>query len=562
MPRRPLRVACCIALVAALMSLQPQPAVAVVPTDEAVEQAKQKAVKFLSQNMNEGGITGQEVGVHCLVAVALLKCDQPKSHPVVQKALNSFRQAVQTGEINQGYEAVYTLGIGMVLAAALGEKALCQNALKQLLTHQREHGGFAARAGGADGGDTSMTQYAVLGMWEAAQIGVYAPPNVWQGVAKWLMDTQLEDGRFLYNPGGGRTAIGDTGHSMAAGGVGTLYIIANYARPRGGTGKTKTTPEGKREREPAEVPSVLTPVGGQKKDSNKEKVERVPLPGGVSIDMGRWETAVGRTNTWLSRNFNIAPQSWTFYYLYALERYYAFKEMWEGRNDPEPEWYDQASNYLLKQQQVNGAWPAIQVSERVNTSFAVLVLIRGTRKGLKTEDKAGGTLLSGSGLPTDLSNVRLKDGRIAVKPLAGPAGDMLEIMEKPDDPRFLEAVEGLKELVVKADDIMLSPHLVRLNKMAKNPSPEARAAAITLLGKSRDLDYVPTLIFALRDQDDRVVAAAWEALRFVSRRFDSFGMSPDFKGEDEKARAQAREKAIERWKEWYRTVRPDAEFED
>jgi hypothetical protein len=191
----------------------------------------------------------------------------------------------------------------------------------------------------------------------------------------------------------------------------------------------------------------------------------------------------------------------------------------------------------------------------------VLFLIRGTKIGLKIEEKAGGTLLSGSGLPTDLTSIRLKDGQIAVKALAGPAGELLEVMEKPDDPNFLAAVEGMGELVIKADDLMLSPHLVKLNKLAKSDSAEARAIAVAALGKSRNLEYVPTLIYALGDEDARVMKAAWDGLRFVSRRFDSFGMSPDFKGTAQE-QAAAKAKAIERWKEWYRSVRPDADFEE
>jgi hypothetical protein len=284
--------------------------------------------------------------------------------------------------------------------------------------------------------------------------------------------------------------------------------------------------------------------------------------------MDRLQAAMALGDDWMAKNFSTGfslPQ-WQFYYLYAIERYYSFREKWEGVEPEEPEWYSKGAAFMLAKQNGDGSWRAGgDYSDRAVTSFAVLFLVRSTKKSLaarKIEEKAGGTLLSGSGLPTDLSNIRVKDGQIVAKPLAGPAGEMLEIMEKPDDPQFLAAVERMQDLVVKADDIMLSPHLVRLRKMAKNPSPEARAVALTALGKGRNLDDVPTLIYALRDEDQRVLRAAWEGLKFVSRRFDSFGLSTNFPGDDDKQRAAAKEKAIQRWQVWYRSVRPDAEFDE
>ena len=66
------------------------------------------------------------------------------------------------------------------------------------------------------------------------------------------------------------------------------------------------------------------------------------------------------------------------------------------------------------------------------------------------------------------------------------------------------------------------------------------------------LDYVPTLIYALTDPDRRVVREARDGLRFVSRRFKGFGLDDNF--DDDRQRDQA----VDRWKTWYRTVRPDA----
>ncbi len=561
-----------IALAAALLGLISQPARAITPQDPRVRQAVDKAVGYLlnirpeeGRGIDMSGSVNPEIGVQCLVALALLKADvdppnppKYKDHPLVTQAVNNFKASVRSGSISKGYHSVYNLGVGTVMLAALKDREGVQMALKHLLAFQRDHGGFSSETHAIATGDNSMTQYAVLG-----HVGSLASRRYRSGAGLGARDGLADEdptarrdphvhARKSYRPGQPPVP-----HSMTAAGLGGLYICANIARPRG---KSSTAPEPKK-RDPADnVPSALTPVSDKKKEAEKEKA------GQISLDMGLLQQKMALGDAWMEKNFkdSFTLTQWQLYYLYAVERYFSFREKWEGVQPEEPEWYTQGANYLLQTQQANGGWTK-DYNERVSTCFALLFLVRNTKKSLivtKAEEKAAGTLLSGSGLPTDLSNIRVKDGQLVVKPLAGPAGELLEIIEKPDDPKFLEAVEGMKDLVVQPDDIMLSSHLVRLRKMAKNPSPEARAAAVTILGKSRDLDSVPTLLYALRDEDGQVVRAAWDALKFVSRRFDSFGLSPNFKGENPRERAAAKERAIERWQAWYRSVRPDAELDE
>ncbi|MCI0462102.1 MAG: HEAT repeat domain-containing protein [Gemmataceae bacterium] len=554
-----------VALVVTLILALTVPAAwAITPRDPEVRKAIEAGAAFLTSSgatkdrlPGPGGGHGVDLGVQCLVAVALLKTDVDYAeHALVKQAVSGFKASLQNGSITKGYYSVYHLGVGTIMLVMVKDREGAQTAIKLLLSLQREHGGFASDLGWVAGGDTSMTQYAVLAMWEASQAGIPVPAQAWQRVAGWLMNTQQPDGTHRYNP----SSLNDTGlvqgsHSMTVAGLGSMYICANHARPRG---KAAAAPAPKK-RDPADdLPSALKPVSDKKKDAEKAK------GGQLAIDMDRLQAAMARGDAWMAKNFDgsFNLSHWQLYYLYGVERYYSFREKWEGSQPEEPEWYTKGARFLLQSQGPNGSWVK-DYDPTVATCFAILFLGRATKKSLAVEpEKAAGTLLSGSGLPTDLSNIRVKDGQVVVKPLAGPAGELLEIIEKPDDPKFLEAVEGMREWVVKADDIMLSPHLVRLRKMAKSSSPEARAAAVALIGKSRDLDSVPTLLYALRDEDEGVMRAAWEALRFVSRRFDSFGLSPKFKGETPRERAAAKERAIERWKTWYRSVRPDAELEE
>ena len=57
----------------------------------------------------------------------------------------------------------------------------------------------------------------------------------------------------------------------------------------------------------------------------------------------------------------------------------------------------------------------------------------------------------------------------------------------------------------------------KIRQLVGNKSPEARLAAVKALGKTRDLDNVETLIYALTDPDPRVVRAANEGLLRIRR---------------------------------------------
>jgi HEAT repeat protein len=94
----------------------------------------------------------------------------------------------------------------------------------------------------------------------------------------------------------------------------------------------------------------------------------------------------------------------------------------------------------------------------------------------------------------------------------------------------------------------------RLQQLVRGGEPEVRLLAVRALGRSGNLDYAPSLLYALTDPDPRVVLAARDGLRFVSRDFDGFG-PPDNYTE------QQRFEALDSWKKWYLSLRPDAILE-
>ncbi len=76
---------------------------------------------------------------------------------------------------------------------------------------------------------------------------------------------------------------------------------------------------------------------------------------------------------------------------------------------------------------------------------------------------------------------------------------------------------------------------------------------VEALARTRSLDNVPTLIYALSDPDPRVAVAARDGLRFTSRKFDGFGLSDN----PDAGEAAA---VTEKWKQWYLSLRPNAKF--
>ena len=93
-----------------------------------------------------------------------------------------------------------------------------------------------------------------------------------------------------------------------------------------------------------------------------------------------------------------------------------------------------------------------------------------------------------------------------------------------------------------------------MRRLVRAESFPIRMTAVKILSSSRELDNVPSLVYALSDPDLRIVRVARDGLRFISRKFGGFGLP------DEPSREE-REEAIEAWKKWYLTIRPEALFQ-
>jgi hypothetical protein len=112
------------------------------------------------------------------------------------------------------------------------------------------------------------------------------------------------------------------------------------------------------------------------------------------------------------------------------------------------------------------------------------------------------------------------------------------------------------DLVLDSDPVGRAAQLDRLERLVRGSrSWQARRVAARLLGRTDELRVVPSLIFALSDPDQSVRLYARDGLRFLSRKFDGFGM-PDTPSVTELQTAQRK------WRDWYRSVNPNYVFLD
>ncbi|MEQ8838881.1 MAG: hypothetical protein RID07_18895, partial [Lacipirellulaceae bacterium] len=291
----------------------------------------------------------------------------------------------------------------------------------------------------------------------------------------------------------------------------------------------------------------LRPVKG-------EKEKEIPtLQGTGAVDRSRLLKSMADGRQWMDKNFSIDNGgTYSLYYLYSLERYKSFEEYLTGDVNPEPDWYNKGYEYLKKTQNEDGSWDSDGESEpSCATAFAVLFLLRSTRQSL--HQLGEGTLVGGRGLPSDLSKAKFtKSGKLIVEQKPTAVDEMLGMLNG-DDAESLDALIDNPAALVVND---ISPKETRrLEQVIRSGPPPARLLSVRALSRLRSIDYAPTLIFALTDPDPRVVREARDGLRLVSRKFEGFGMPDNFNSEEAEAR---KFEAIDKWKTWYSTVRPNA----
>lgn len=502
------------------------PSQAVTPESPEVRELIGKGLGYLENNSDT------RLGGQCLTALAFFKDGASLDHPRIVEAV----KACQKSSSKPRDENVYSNGLAIIFLCELNDpkhKEMIRSFAGALSARQKKHGGW-----GYDNlqtGDTSQTQYAVLSYWELMRVGITPSVSSVDAVANWLLRTQDPSGVWGYqgkDPRNfDRVEQDETSSSMLVAGLGSVMMAGNVL------GLLSTSQQEIVEQE--NLPEAL-----RKKQTAREKKMRTLS--GSKVDKTKLLQAIDRGTTWFNKNFEYAEGEYPCYELYSLERYKSFEELLTGDAPEEPDWYQKGYRYLKSKIDKDGSWNGA-AGRAPATGFAVLFLLRSTQKSIQAS-LGEGTLVGGRGLSADLNQMKMRNGRLVAEAKPTDVDKLLNMLEG-DGSGNLDAL--LKSPASLKMDNVGPEDARRLQLLVKSGGPESRILAVRALGRMRDLDYVPIMLYAMTDPDQRVVREARDGLRLVSRRFQGFGLKDNFSDTE-------RFEVLDRWKRWYRRIRPDA----
>ncbi|MHC4877087.1 MAG: HEAT repeat domain-containing protein [Planctomycetota bacterium] len=522
----------------------------------AYDQAVVKGIAWLRNSLVDRPPRG---GYRSLGAYALLKGGEPATSQAIQGAIDAVKRKIRDGEYTPSSTEhhIYEAGVDAMLVADADENAYRADvfAIVDYIVSQQ----------GADGswdypnrtvGDTSMAQYALLGLWAGVRVGYDVPLQVWDKAAAWHIKTQHSSGGFMYHPGvsvsAGTGGAGPT-LNMTAGATGTLAIA-----------KLHLFPAGRRKKDDKKEDSRLFGVLEAKSDEPVKKTGTYrPL-----VTSGGIDAAIGRGLGWLTQRYlPISDLPHKLYYNYALERTCALNEVKQlgGKID----WFKTGGDTLLKLQDEDGSWPTFE-GPKVGTPFAILFFIRPTKKTI-VEQYGSGLLTGGRGLPEDLSKAEFDGGEIKERKMEGPLDELLSELSKINPDNFEAAQAAIVEKVQLGNREELLGQMDQIRKLINHSNPDARRTAVWALGRSGDLRDANLLISALQDNNVDVLVEAYNALCYLSRRITGVGLASnpldDLPVNPSQAQIDAavnrwRDEATKRWTAWYLRIRPYEEKND
>lgn len=341
-------------------------------TPDQLRIAIDKAIKYIKDSQQAGGAAGnnpwadfgRQGGLTALNTLALLNAGVPENDPAVRKGLDYLNNVKNTDTYVVSLKAmVYRYADPKKYQRQLQD---CANWLMdaQLPSGTWTYNKLAGNMAANRTGDNSNTQFALLGLHEAANGGIKIRPEVWRRSEAHFVKSQLKDGgwhyQFVQLPANvqGRVNIGSYG-SMTCAGIASLYITGNQLDVSQETGYTD----------------------------------------GVGGNCGRYRQndAIAKGLAWMTAHFTVdenpgqGASSWRFYYLYAMERVGMISgQRFFGDRD----WYREGVEVLVKSQSGDGSWSArpgmrgvgnVRIAVAAapwDTAFALLFLAKGNRPAL------------------------------------------------------------------------------------------------------------------------------------------------------------------------------------
>ena len=536
----------------------PAPAATTVEVQTAVAKGAQY-LRSIYPMMNGGEKT--------LVALTIYKADGNKNGRELTTTLNEILAKFDGDTYEYGGDHLYEAGVEATLLSdldAVKYKPQLQILADVIISEQMDTGGWDYPNGGHGKdsvGDTSVIQYACLGLWACERAGVQVDPQVWERVLLWHAKYQNDDGGFSYCPGlttgDGR---GASMLNMSVNAVGNMHIAMLHLDPKFlPLEQRRPTKQASPDDEPPKF-GFLEAVEVEAPEESRAKQGEIP---DSSI------TAVRRAFGFVTARFDTFNRETGHksYYYYSLERMASLANI-EKIGDRE--WFNSCADFLISEQQPTGGWDIKSVyTPQLDSAFCVLFLTRSTGRLLKrvaTPQLGQGLLAGGRGLPDDLTSVDF-NGRTIVAPEGPvePLDKLLASLKNTGNLDFLDVQEQIVEKVQLGDRETLIGQVDQLLELVDHPDANIRRTVMWALGRTDRMDLARHLIDGLSDSDLGVMIEARNGLCWLSRKPKGFGypidpiadLGPDAsEQQQEDAVATWHKRLVLTWGEWYLNNRP------
>jgi hypothetical protein len=546
-----------------------------------------------------------------LAAYALLKAGVDKNHPEIRRLLEPVIKRVKDG-------GVYAKGADPpqhIYGAACDAMFLAEHdaeahapllaTLRDYFVRKQQSNGswFYPYSDGPDAGDTSITQFAILGLWTVQRAGQEVPLSTLEPAANWLLRTQYADGSFVYQRHVNKIENTHSKHSMTVAGTACLMIVGRMLYPELSASPAASDPalatlvESSRSRKRFGVLEART------EDEPIEDAVPGPKP---TITLSTLDVASRQGVGWLSAGYRLREKERFFYYYqYGVERVGALSGLSDFGGES---WYRLGAAAMCDLQKEDGHWyqdNEAAIKPIPATSFALLFLVRATKAIVSPRPRirllGGGLQIGGRGLQKLTGsaggqpdpNVNKTELDQLLLQLESPQGEVLEGVQ-----------EAVVELLQEENRDTLVGKVPRLKQLVRAKDPRVRATAAWALGRSDDWAVVPVLIDLLNDSDLDVAREASLGLCVLTRQpqgipaqgvtgdllptdppvppaepAEPVGDAPIFATPEQKAAAQAeaeanaipldmtainswRQQSTAAWKAWYLSIRPYVERDD
>ena len=469
-----------------------------------------------------------------------------------------------------------------------GLGSLHPEAARQLIAVRRE---IAVSGRPGVGDDNSNTQFGLVALWVATRHGLVVDDAFALIETRFLRTQNRNDGGWSYSGGGNSTpAMTCAGLLGLAAGAGVRdTALTGAARPNADPSDGRGRPD-----DPFFNPAEPAPTGesvgvpGTPANFRDAAIKAALTSLGQVLATGKQQAGNGPADF-----SNFVGHGNPYYVLWSIERVaVAFGLKRIGGVD----WHDLGAGYLLANQQPTGAWHHSQYDDDINTSFAMLFLLKANFTANLTDklkdkvtDPGRAELRGGGAAPVLYAPPRAAPARPSAAAL--PAGvtslpdastainlKLPEVVDLTPADQLAGTIVGLPDADWEAEldqlktarggvhtlglawaigrldgdrrrDVRdtLAERLARmtpdtLRELLRDPEVEIRRAATLACAMRDDKGHIPDLIERITDPSEVVVRAARAGLRSMT--------GEDF-GPPSGSNAEVKLKAATDWRTWY-----------